>query len=980
MNVIRIARADMQGVSYDLNSAGSRRRLAHEIGHVLGLNDDSCTDSIMHSIVLDTDDVRAEHCALAEFENCAVGQDCPADPRNQFLVGGSISGLMNGGRVSLDLQVGAASGSVDSHGNGTFRFLAPTVPQGGAYAVSIFSSPADQPCSVAGGAGLMPATDYLGVRVVCNCATQSQQLIGCGGGGGVPHSPFNQFFDECMGFGLPFCGGASGWWITSLGFPRPPSGPPAAPECTAGEVVEVRSCGLRDVDGDGVVEPTDCETTDWVDISCPEPSLRGDQFLSTSTVMGPTLGLALPQSGATLRGRNWITGWAADRQGVADYSFWIDFNQIELQNFQGSQQVANACQQLGGSSPFCSPTGGFRGLLDTSSLSVGPHLLSVAALDGRSDFAFTSIASQPINVARCQGLAPTATIGSPGNGQTVSGSLWIGVGAAGESDIVTTELLVDGSSFGFDDLPPLGWTWNSRNYSNGSHQLRVRATDGCGNVALSPITTVTVSNAVPAPTVLISLPAAGSTVSGSVQIAAEASDRNAINRVEFFADGGLVGTDSASPYATAWNTLSGATGAHSLSARAFNASGVSTLSASVSVLVANPVQNAPPQVWIDVPSQNASVQSRYLAWYGWATDAGAVNTFAFQVDGVAKSLTVSRGPRADVCNAIPVGDPNCPNVGWGVTLDLFGMAAGSHTLSVTVTDNLGATATISRVIQIVNSAATAWVGYPNLGRTVSGTAVNVVGWATDTDGVESVRLEIDNQPATLSVPWVRIPWTDACAAGSPLDPNCPNVGYKMTFNSTSYSDGAHTLRVIVRDTRGLDSVSTHSLTFRNSPIGTKVTRSAIADTFIQSASPTSASGGSATFLYLKQATNDLKYTFLKFDLTGISGQLVAARLKLVAQSSTAPRANLWRISAGTWSESTFTWNGLSGLTFSLFDVFFDLPTLPAGTATSFDVTDMVLLGGTVTFGLSTEIGPEISFASREFSTSGKRPILEIWTH
>ena len=60
-----------------------------------------------------------------------------------------------------------------------------------------------------------------------------------------------------------------------------------------------------------------------------------------------------------------------------------------------------------------------------------------------------------------------------------------------------------------------------------------------------------------APTVSITSPTAGSTVSGSVAIAATAADAGSgMARVEFRADGVLLGTDTTAPYASTWNAAS----------------------------------------------------------------------------------------------------------------------------------------------------------------------------------------------------------------------------------------------------------------------------------------------------------------------------------------------------------------------------------------------------------------------------------------
>lgn len=71
-----------------------------------------------------------------------------------------------------------------------------------------------------------------------------------------------------------------------------------------------------------------------------------------------------------------------------------------------------------------------------------------------------------------------------------------------------------------------------------------------------------------APTVAITSPADGAAVSGTVAIAATASDAIGIDRVEFLVDGTLLGSDASPPYAAAWNTANAGNGAHALQARA----------------------------------------------------------------------------------------------------------------------------------------------------------------------------------------------------------------------------------------------------------------------------------------------------------------------------------------------------------------------------------------------------------------------------
>jgi leucyl aminopeptidase len=73
------------------------------------------------------------------------------------------------------------------------------------------------------------------------------------------------------------------------------------------------------------------------------------------------------------------------------------------------------------------------------------------------------------------------------------------------------------------------------------------------------------------PSVGLTQPANGSTVSGSVTFAANASDNSGIvTAVEFFVDGMLKGTDTTAPFAIAWDTRTTGDGQHVLTAKAYD--------------------------------------------------------------------------------------------------------------------------------------------------------------------------------------------------------------------------------------------------------------------------------------------------------------------------------------------------------------------------------------------------------------------------
>jgi Bacterial Ig domain len=90
------------------------------------------------------------------------------------------------------------------------------------------------------------------------------------------------------------------------------------------------------------------------------------------------------------------------------------------------------------------------------------------------------------------------------------------------------------------------------------------------------------------PTVTLTAPANGATVSGIVNVTASASDSSGVAWVLFQVDGGIAGGQAtAAPYAYVWNTTKSGNGTHRLNAIAQDMTGNSTTSASVTVTVNN---------------------------------------------------------------------------------------------------------------------------------------------------------------------------------------------------------------------------------------------------------------------------------------------------------------------------------------------------------------------------------------------------------
>ena len=121
------------------------------------------------------------------------------------------------------------------------------------------------------------------------------------------------------------------------------------------------------------------------------------------------------------------------------------------------------------------------------------------------------------------------------------------------------------------------------------YSYAVEAYDTAGNTSGQATVSATTLADTTLPTVSLSAPRSGSTVSGAgVTISATASDNVAVAGVQFAVDGVPVGAeDTASPYSITWNSTAVANGTHAITAIARDSSGNTQTSSARSVTVRN---------------------------------------------------------------------------------------------------------------------------------------------------------------------------------------------------------------------------------------------------------------------------------------------------------------------------------------------------------------------------------------------------------
>jgi hypothetical protein len=177
-------------------------------------------------------------------------------------------------------------------------------------------------------------------------------------------------------------------------------------------------------------------------------------------------------------------------------------------------------------------------------------------------------------------------------------------------------------------------TFTDSGLGAGTYYYLVRAEDAAGNIgppSNQASATITSSDTTP-PTVSVTAPAAGATVSGTVTVTANASDNVAVAGVQFKLDGVNLGAeDTTSPYSVSWDTTTATNASHTLTAVARDTSSNTTTSATVAVTVNN---TAPPPVIFLAGDQTIEPKTDY-------NDQGLAEAYQFTAAATGKTTKQS---------------------------------------------------------------------------------------------------------------------------------------------------------------------------------------------------------------------------------------------------------------------------------------------------------------------------------------------------
>jgi glutamine amidotransferase PdxT len=493
------------------------------------------------------------------------------------------------------------------------------------------------------------------------------------------------------------------------------------------------------------------------------PDIGAFEFIASGPdTIKPITSITAPAGGATVSGSSvTVSANATDNVGVVGVQFKID--------------GVNA-----GAEDTTVP---YSGIWNTTTFSNGSHTITVVARDAAGNQTTSATVTVNVNNSGADTALPTASISSPAAGATVSGaSVVVSANAADNVGVAGVQFKVDGVSIGAEDTTaPYSVPWNSTTASNGTHTLTAVARDAAGNQKVTAAVTVTVNNSTSdtsAPTVSVTSPAGGVTVSGaSVAVSATASDNIGVVGVQFKIDGVNIGAeDTTAPFSVAWNTTTTTNGSHAITAVARDAAGNQKLSAAVAVTVNNPTSDMTlPAVSITSPANGVTVKGTAVAVTASASDNVGVVGVQFRIDGVNLGAEDTTAPYAATWNTTTAS--NGTHTITAIARDAAGNKRVSTGVTVAVSNTTSSTSS-STMDTIAPSVSIS--SHVNNAR-VTGTGVVLRATASDNVGVVGVRFFIDGVAVGVE------------------DTSSP---YTYTWNTKTVSNGSHAVTAIARDAMG----------------------------------------------------------------------------------------------------------------------------------------------------------------------------------
>ncbi|GEM_PF-2163871 len=377
----------------------------------------------------------------------------------------------------------------------------------------------------------------------------------------------------------------------------------------------------------------------------------------------PAVSLTAPVNGSTVSGAITISASALDNVGVTKVEFFAD----------GTLKSTDT------SSPYSYSW-------DTTLSANGTHTLYAKAYDASHNVGQSSIITvtvsntgltsnnascgaitAPLSVTPGQVFSASVTVTNTGTKPWVSPQYWLSAVNSTAGSWVDRWVAGGGLDLPFSPVSPgQSATFNftataptTAGTYGFSWQMIQEGIEFFGPMCQVPITVAsTGATDTTQPTVSITSPANGATVSGLINVYADAADNVGVTKVEFSVDGLLKATVTQNPYFFSW--LATPLGSHTFTAKAYDAAGNVGQSSAVTVNVPTAITNSSQFISQSVPSSMVAGQSypvsvtmKNIGTNTWTPIGPQINAYRLRSVNPVDNFNWNTSARAELSNTVP---------------------------------------------------------------------------------------------------------------------------------------------------------------------------------------------------------------------------------------------------------------------------------------------------------------------------------------
>jgi hypothetical protein len=439
---------------------------------------------------------------------------------------------------------------------------------------------------------------------------------------------------------------------------------------------------------------------------------------------GPTITINEPGSGTIVNSTRRITATASDESGVVSVQFYIE----EMLVFTDD------------SSPY-------EFSWDTEATADGPKNITCAATDVVGNIGYSS------TIVTVDNSGPQISVHSL--------SVWgdSGLMAVNTSDaagIHRVEFYLDGELQYIDYSYPYQWSWSGVTLPDGSYTFSAISYDAL-NHSSSASSGVQIDNT--EPTLSVMWTPSGTTLGGTIEFDATASDANGIAYVQFYLNGILQFTDYSAPYEWALDTTLLSDGEHTVTVIADDTRGNDR-----QITINFTVDNSGPSITVNSPADLSSFEGpSSVVVLATVSDSAGLDTILLRYYTGVSWIEVPMLPSGNQYQeTIPSLSPGDSVQAYVFANDTLGNEASSTAFTYYIVDTTAPSLSV-----ILDPIVSVYAG-----------DVEVDAVSTDISGISTVILYVDGTQVTIM----------------------SSAPYEYLLDTSALADGSHTIRVWSNDT------------------------------------------------------------------------------------------------------------------------------------------------------------------------------------